>query len=136
MEFFDIHIVSIVSSVSARKLKCPSSARLGSEPSQLGLAWAGKFQLELISSIYDITKNHNFFLCLYSPQYLDFFLILFNVVIILSTLMTQRIYIHRPIYGIAKNHNFFFVPTAHNMYLVFFLILFIMLLLSFPPSFV
>ena len=30
MLFFDIHIVSIVSSVSARKLKCPSSARLDS----------------------------------------------------------------------------------------------------------
>ena len=27
------------SSVSARKLKCPSSARLGSEPSQLGSSW-------------------------------------------------------------------------------------------------
>ena len=27
-------------------------AQLGSEPSQLGLAWAGKFQIELISSIY------------------------------------------------------------------------------------
>ena len=47
MLFFDIHIVSIVSSVSARKLKCPSS-----EPSQLGLARAGKFQLELISNLY------------------------------------------------------------------------------------
>ena len=44
----DIHKVS---SVSARKLKCPSSARLGSELSQLGLARAGKFQLELISTI-------------------------------------------------------------------------------------
>ena len=31
-------IASFVSSVSARKLKCPSSARLGSETSQLGLA--------------------------------------------------------------------------------------------------
>ena len=51
MEFFDIHIVSIVSSISARKSKCPSSARLGSETSQLGLARAGKFQLELISNI-------------------------------------------------------------------------------------
>ena len=49
-EFFDIHILCIVSSVSARKLKCPSSAQLGSEPSQLGLARAGKFQLEPISS--------------------------------------------------------------------------------------
>ena len=48
--FFDIHIVGIVSSVSARKLKYPSSARLGSEPSQLGLARAGKFQLKLIST--------------------------------------------------------------------------------------
>ena len=43
----DIHKVS---SVSARKLKCPSSARLGSELSQLRLARAGKFQLELIFS--------------------------------------------------------------------------------------
>ena len=50
MLFFDIHIVSIVSSVLAQKLKCPSSARLGLEPSQLGLARAGKFQLELIST--------------------------------------------------------------------------------------
>ena len=48
--FFDIHIVKIVSSVSARKLKCPSSAWLGSKPSQLGLARAGKFQLELITT--------------------------------------------------------------------------------------
>ena len=45
MEKQQQHIVGIVSSVSARKLKC-----LGSEPSQLGLARAGKFQLELISS--------------------------------------------------------------------------------------
>ena len=45
-----MHIVSIVSSFSARKLKCPSSARLGSEPLQLGLARAGKFQLEPISN--------------------------------------------------------------------------------------
>ena len=52
LHFFDIHIVKIVSSVSARKLKCPSSARLGSEPSQLGLARAGKFQLELITTIF------------------------------------------------------------------------------------
>ena len=51
LRFFDIHIVGIVSSVSARKSRCPSSARLGSETSQLGLARAGKFQLELISSI-------------------------------------------------------------------------------------
>ena len=47
MLFFDIHIVS---SVSAQKLKCP--ARLGLEPSQLGLTQAGKFQLEFISRIY------------------------------------------------------------------------------------
>ena len=51
LRLFDIHIVGIVSSVSARKLKCPSSARLSSEPSQLGLARAGKFQLELISKL-------------------------------------------------------------------------------------
>ena len=31
--FLDIHIVSIVNLVSAWKLKCPSLARLGSEPS-------------------------------------------------------------------------------------------------------
>ena len=35
---------------SARKLKCPSSARLGS-------ARAGKFQLELITSIYSVTQR-------------------------------------------------------------------------------
>ena len=40
------------SSVSARKLKCLSSARLGSESSQLGLARARKFQLEPISKSY------------------------------------------------------------------------------------
>ena len=40
------------SSVSARKLKCHSSARLGSEPSKLGSAWAGKFRLGLITSIW------------------------------------------------------------------------------------
>ena len=39
------------SSVSARKLKCPSSARLGSEPSQLGSTRAGKFQLGLITKL-------------------------------------------------------------------------------------
>ena len=43
---------NIISSVSARKLKCSSSAWLGLEPSQLGLTRAGKFQLELISTIY------------------------------------------------------------------------------------
>ena len=32
------------------KLKCPSSARLGSENFQLGLARAGKFQLEPITT--------------------------------------------------------------------------------------
>ena len=52
LRFFDIHNVRIVSSVSAGKLKCPSSARLGLAPSQLGLARAGKFQLELISTRY------------------------------------------------------------------------------------
>ena len=51
MQFFVMYIVSIVSSVSARKLKRLSSAWLGSETSQLGLARAGKFQLELISTI-------------------------------------------------------------------------------------
>ena len=38
------------SSVSARKLKCPSSGSLELEPSQLGLARVEKFQLELIST--------------------------------------------------------------------------------------
>ena len=33
LRFFDIYIVIIVSSVSAQKLKCPSLAQLGSEPS-------------------------------------------------------------------------------------------------------
>ena len=44
----------ILSVLSARfQLKNWSApARLGSESSQLGLAWAGKFQLELISSTY------------------------------------------------------------------------------------
>ena len=37
------------SSVSAPKLKCPSSAWLGSEPSQLGSARAGNFRLGLIT---------------------------------------------------------------------------------------
>ena len=41
-----------VSSDSARKLKCLSSARLGSEPSQLGSAKAGKFQFGLITKKY------------------------------------------------------------------------------------
>ena len=58
LRFFDIHNVRIVSSVSARKLKCPSSARLSSKTSQLGLARAGKFQLE------PITITHLF------PQYI------------------------------------------------------------------
>ena len=42
---FNIHNVSFVSSVSARKLKCPSSDWIGS-------ARAGKFQLELITTKY------------------------------------------------------------------------------------
>ena len=46
MLLIDIHFVS---SVSARKLKCPSSTRLGSEPFQLGSVQLGKFQLELIT---------------------------------------------------------------------------------------
>ena len=41
----DVHIVS---SVSAQKLKCPSSARLRTFIARLGSSW--KFQLELISS--------------------------------------------------------------------------------------
>ena len=55
MQFFDIHIVSIVSSISARKCKGPSSARLGA-------ARAGKFQLELISTIYFPTAFSVYFL--------------------------------------------------------------------------
>ena len=42
---FDIRIVSIVSSVSAQKLKCLSSAR-----NLHSSAWAGRFQLKLIST--------------------------------------------------------------------------------------
>ena len=38
------------------KLKCPSSARLGSETFQLGLARAGKFQLEPITNSSLVTK--------------------------------------------------------------------------------
>ena len=34
------------------KLKCPSSARLSSEPFQLGSAQLGKFQLKLITNHY------------------------------------------------------------------------------------
>ena len=49
-ELKKLYIKKNYSSVSARKLKCPSSARLGSELSQLGLARAGKFQLEPITS--------------------------------------------------------------------------------------
>ena len=45
------------SSFSARKLKCPSSAQLGSEPSQLGLARAGKIQLEPITLLHRIAKT-------------------------------------------------------------------------------
>ena len=52
--FFDIHIVSIVSSVSARKLKFPSLAWLGTESSLLGVARAGKFRLELILTAYPL----------------------------------------------------------------------------------
>ena len=44
-----IHIVRIVSSVSARELKCPSSAWL--EIFIARLARAGKLQLELISTV-------------------------------------------------------------------------------------
>ena len=44
----DVHKVSLV---SARKLRCPSSAQLGSQPSQTGLAQLGKFQLELITTL-------------------------------------------------------------------------------------
>ena len=48
MLLIDIDIVSLV---SARKLKCPSSAWLGSGPFKLGSAQLGKFQLKLITSI-------------------------------------------------------------------------------------
>ena len=41
---------NIFCSVPARKLKCLSLPRLGSEPFQLDLAQLGKFQLELITS--------------------------------------------------------------------------------------
>ena len=41
----------IVSSFSARKLKCPSSAWLGLDTSQLGSARAAKFQLGLITRL-------------------------------------------------------------------------------------
>ena len=51
MRVFDTHIVGIVSSVSAQKLKCPSSARLGLETFQLGLAQLGKSRLELITRL-------------------------------------------------------------------------------------
>jgi len=51
--------VHIVKSVSTRKLKCPSSARLGLEPFQLGLAQLGKFQIKLITKVrgYRIVKK-------------------------------------------------------------------------------
>jgi hypothetical protein len=45
---FDINIVS---SVSAQKLKCPSSSRFVPEPFQLGSAQLGKFQLKLITKL-------------------------------------------------------------------------------------
>ena len=48
MLLIDVHKVSLV---SARKLRCPSSAQLGSQPSQTGLAQLGKFQLELITTL-------------------------------------------------------------------------------------
>ena len=57
---FLTYILSEVSSVSARKLKCPSSARLGSEPSQLGSARAGKFQLGLITRCHDRKRVASF----------------------------------------------------------------------------
>ena len=47
MQFFDIHIVSIVSSVSARKLKCPSLAR-----NLHSSARAGKIRLGLITTLW------------------------------------------------------------------------------------
>ena len=53
-----MHFVSIVSSVWARKLKCPSSVWLGSEPSQLGLARVGKFQLEPISTVNSTNSSY------------------------------------------------------------------------------
>ena len=45
-----------VSSVWAQKLICPSSAWLGSQPSQLGSAQLGKFQHELITNTYLILQ--------------------------------------------------------------------------------
>ena len=44
-------LLNDVSSVSAQKLECPSSAWLVSNPFQLGLAQLGIFQLELITSV-------------------------------------------------------------------------------------
>ena len=43
--------------VSARKLKCLSSARLGWEPFQLGSAQLGKFQLELITTVSSVEQH-------------------------------------------------------------------------------
>ena len=51
LENFVLIDKNIFSSVSARKLKCLSVARLGSEPFQLGSAQLGKFQLELITTV-------------------------------------------------------------------------------------
>ena len=49
------------------KLKCPSSARLGSENFQLGLARAGKFQLE------PITTKNNFLGKMFSTNMIFFY---------------------------------------------------------------
>ena len=43
--------LKFISSDSAQKLKCSSSARLGSKPFQLGSVQLRKFQLELIATI-------------------------------------------------------------------------------------
>ena len=57
---FLIGVKKNFSSVSAQKLKCPSSARIGSELSQLGLARAGKFQLEPITTVNDPSLSRHF----------------------------------------------------------------------------
>ena len=67
IEKFDIHFVNIVSSVSARKLKCSSSARLGTFIARLGSSWknparAHHYPLLRIPKINGFCLECNFFL--------------------------------------------------------------------------
>ena len=78
------------SSVSARKLKCSSSARLGSELSQLRLARAGKFQLKLISRRFQFEFFKRCFLISFLTRFFFFFTFEWEKGVLISCVLIQN----------------------------------------------